>query len=309
MSKKLIVYTLGFVAAFFILDWAFGLTMDYLLTQSKGGDTQNLYHINNECSESILIFGSSRANHHYVSSDLQDSLGMTVYNCGIDGNGIVLAYCFLNNILESGYKPEVIVYDFFPDFDLKDNKDLTHGIARLRPYKKAAAVKDLIARIDKTELLKLKLSSYRYNSVFTQVIGDVIKPQQTVENGYKPIYDSMTQDFAKDSQTPYQIDSIKVKCLRDFVRLCDENNIRLIFTVSPNYEESLHNIDYGSLLSGILGNSAFDFIDIRNVRKFIGKKSFFSDPIHMNDKGAIAYSALLADSLKARGIFKRKSLN
>lgn len=29
----------------------------------------------------------------------------------------------------------------------------------------------------------------------------------------------------------------------------------------------------------------------------------------MNDKGAIAYSALLADSLKARGIFKRKSLN
>ena len=45
----------------------------------------------------LLVFGSSRANHHYVPEVFEDSLKLTFYNTGKDGSGIfiTLHYCDL----------------------------------------------------------------------------------------------------------------------------------------------------------------------------------------------------------------------
>ena len=47
----------------------------------------------------VVVIGSSKASHHYVPQMLEDSLGMTVYNCGQDGCFLLYQNCIVNMIL------------------------------------------------------------------------------------------------------------------------------------------------------------------------------------------------------------------
>lgn len=49
-------------------------------------------YIANKATDDIIILGSSSATHHYVLQIIEDSLGLSCYNCGEEGNGVVLAY-------------------------------------------------------------------------------------------------------------------------------------------------------------------------------------------------------------------------
>lgn len=65
--KKFIIRILTFFAVVAMIDVAFGYVCRYLNSHAKGGDTLNHYYIAKECDKDILIFGSSRCMHHYVS--------------------------------------------------------------------------------------------------------------------------------------------------------------------------------------------------------------------------------------------------
>ena len=53
---------------------------------------------------------------------ISDSLGVSCYNAGESGCGIILAYGRLLMILER-YTPKAIIYEVTPDFDYLDGKD------------------------------------------------------------------------------------------------------------------------------------------------------------------------------------------
>ena len=72
-----------------VIDCGFGVICDYLNSHSKGGDTKDRYYIAKQTSEDLLMMGSSRMHHHYVTEIVEDSLHMSAYNCGVDGNGIL----------------------------------------------------------------------------------------------------------------------------------------------------------------------------------------------------------------------------
>ena len=115
--KRFVIKILVFLAIMFILDRGFGLAMKYLQDHAKGGYVGHHNYILHQANEDILIFGSSRAIHHYNPQIIEDSLGMSCYNCGQDGNGIVLFYGWWQMIKER-YQPKMIVYDVNPSFDL-----------------------------------------------------------------------------------------------------------------------------------------------------------------------------------------------
>lgn len=68
-----------------LLDFGLGKIFGYLTVHATGGYTKRDNLISDEVDANILIFGSSRAAHHYVPSILSDSLDMSCYNCGLDG--------------------------------------------------------------------------------------------------------------------------------------------------------------------------------------------------------------------------------
>ena len=91
MKKYLIKIGLFFLLVA-IVDVAVGKTFSYLLDHVKGGDNGRNNYICDSLRTDILVFGSSRAIHHYNPLILTDSLGLSCYNCGQDGNGSILNY-------------------------------------------------------------------------------------------------------------------------------------------------------------------------------------------------------------------------
>ena len=84
--KKFLVKILLFFALVAIMDVAFGWLFSMLRSNTRGGQTLKSEYIAKDCSDEILILGSSRAAHHYVPRIISDALGMSCYNCGQEGH-------------------------------------------------------------------------------------------------------------------------------------------------------------------------------------------------------------------------------
>ena len=61
----------------------------------------------------VVVIGSSKASHHYVPQMLEDSLGLTAYNCGQGGCFFLYQNCIINMILDR-YTPKMILWDIQP---------------------------------------------------------------------------------------------------------------------------------------------------------------------------------------------------
>ena len=64
--------------------------MDYMYFHAKGSSIREMNDVCLDNQYDVLIMGSSRAHHHYVPEIISDSLGLSCYNTGKDGNGIIL---------------------------------------------------------------------------------------------------------------------------------------------------------------------------------------------------------------------------
>ena len=98
-----------------------------------------------ESKEDVILMGSSRASHHYVTQIITDSLGLICFNAGQDGNGIIMQYGRWKMISER-YAPKVLIYDITPVFDLMENDNMTY-IDHLKPFCSDGEVKDYVAEL------------------------------------------------------------------------------------------------------------------------------------------------------------------
>lgn len=123
--KKYLKNIIIFFAVIFCIDVTFGYICRYLNLHAKGGDTKNNYEISMKIQSDVLFFGSSRCLHHYDPKIIEDSLCMTSYNCGVDGNGILYQYGQFRIILNR-YIPKVVVFDIVEDYDIKKDDYTRH---------------------------------------------------------------------------------------------------------------------------------------------------------------------------------------
>ena len=90
--KKFLINIAIFFAIIAVVDFSLGKAFLWLQSTKAKGRTQTEYYICNDLNADVLVMGSSRASHHYVAQLIADSLGMTCFNGGQDGNGIVMQY-------------------------------------------------------------------------------------------------------------------------------------------------------------------------------------------------------------------------
>lgn len=294
--KKLIFKVVAFVLIIIVADFCVGFLLDTLRQQARGGYTARLNHIHNTLSDSVIIMGSSRANHHYNPEILQSfhPRKVTVYNAGMDGNGILLAYMFLNDMLER-FTPQMVVYDVMPDFDYLKKGSNDKYLGWERPYYGASRPTDsLFAEISMVEPLKMMSKTYRNNSKLPQYLNDVVKRGGIGVKGYLPMEGSVVEGetFAyKDME----IDSLKLSYMEKFILKCKQNGIKLAMCVSPSF--ATDGTDILKPVRQLCEKYEVPLYDHLTDGRFAGRGEYFADGAHLNSKGADKYSKIIGEEI------------
>lgn len=302
--KKFLLQIVLFLAILYIIDRVAGYTFSYMSRHSKGGYVKHHNYITDGVNEDLLIFGSSRAIHHYNPQIIEDSLHLSCYNCGQDGNGILLYYGWWQ-IIKEHYLPKVIIYDVTTSFDLTVGEDNHKYLGWLKESYERAKVRDIFEDVDKTEKIKMMSQMYRYNSKFHQIAADFIYPLYVVKaNGFLPLQGEVEIMRIKKKETDspenqIQFDPLKISYLNKFVD--EAEGVKLIFVVSPMW--------YGIIpetlepIKNICQERGIPFVDFSNDPKYVHNNEYFKDGSHLNARGADEFTHDLVVELKKRGIY------
>lgn len=295
--KSFIGKIILFACIILVIDIALGFCFRHLVSHTIGGDTRRLEYICRQTHENLLIFGSSRCVHHYDTNMLEDSLQLTAYNCGKNGNGIILLYGWYS-MINKRYQPKAIIYDVMPNYDLLQTDNMTY-LPGLRYYYDEPGIDSIFWTVAPNERYKMMLQSYRYNSQCLQIIMDNIKPMRKDEKGYRPLTGSMTyepQILSTKEDVTYQYDPLKLYYLERLIKDCQAAHTQLIFMASPLYRET--NDAALTPIKELCRRYDLPFISHYTDSTFNNNRSYFKDSGHMNQKGATAYTQAIIQELR-----------
>lgn len=297
--KKFILKISAFFLVLVIVDQVLGKVFNYMGTHANGGYVGHHMYVVDKTDEDILVFGSSRAIHHYNPAILEDSLGMTCYNCGQDGNGIILFYGMWQ-MIRRRYTPKMIVYEITPSFDLYKGESNQKYLGWLRGDYDHEGVKEIFWTVDPTEKYKMLCQTYRYNSKFLQYITDYVHPFLGIRgNGFLPLKGEMDTLKIQKNRTEIKkpkVDYIKVQFIEKLIDETKAEGTRLVFVISPSwYGTSASTI---SIIRDLCERKECEFIDLSNHKKYHHRKEFFKDGSHLNALGADEFTRDVARLLK-----------
>lgn len=301
--KKFIIKVALFFAAIYIIDFLVGLSLSAVYRYATEGNAGRNNYICDRTTEDILIFGSSKGLHHYNPAILEDSLGLSCYNCGQGGNGIILHYGRLRLIL-SRYRPKIIIFDVVYYFDLEEGDNHKY-LGTLKPFYDREGISSIFEDVDPTEKWKMKSNMYRNNSSFLSVFIDYLHPLHSYHKGFNPLEGQMDTMLIKktDSSLPIiesQFDSLKIAYLNKFIDEAD--SVKLIFTISPSWYGTPP--EHYAPIRDICRLRDIPFLDFSNDPKYVHNNEYFKDGTHMNARGADEFTRDLAAELKRRKIIE-----
>jgi len=286
-----------------VVDLSAGYIMDKLLVRAPYGNFGRLNYIINQCNDDILVFGSSRAVHHYDPVMIQDSLKMSCYNCGFDGNGILLMNG-LYQMMSKRHTPKIIIYEVSSRFDsgIDDN---TKYLGWLRPFYKNNSIAELFDEIDPIEKYKLISNLYRWNVKFLQLSTDNIKDFKKTISGYKP-HEGIMDDLSryqglkslketKNSLVEPPSDSVKIKRLVELINTCKAKGTKLFFYVSPSYCTTP--VSQNNIVRKIAKENQVPFVDHGIEPSIYTDYTLFKDRTHLNKQGAEMYTSIVISEI------------
>lgn len=294
--KRLFTRLFVFALLFVSIDTVIGKSLSALIAKAKGGDTGKNSEIVDMTTADIILFGSSRCDHHYDPRIIADSLGCSCYNAGRDGNGILLMYPYYE-MLSARYHPKLIIYDI-SSFDLAYD-DYAKYLGWLRQFYGRPQADSMAWSIEPNEKYKMMSQAYRFNGKGLQIISDAIHPIQRDISGYKPLYGTLGYEPKADSADVEQkkIDPFKERYLVRFIQDCKRNKTKLVFMVSPTYGQTRH-FAYYEALSKLCHENDVPFFYNQNDSRFVNNRNFFRDKVHLNNIGAEAYTRLVVSEVK-----------
>lgn len=296
-----LIRLLVFILIVFVADLLTGETLrHYYFSQDSGQLYRTTYSIDSTEAEA-LIFGSSRANHHYKPGVLADKLGMQVYNAGREGNFIFYHYGVLSAVLER-YTPEIIILDFVRG-EFMYNRESYDRLSGLLPYYRShPEMRETIRLKSKYEPLKLISRIYPFNSMVLTIAAAKagLYDSEEVENGYIPLYGEWEEEMAAETEpVNYDVDSVAVETYRSFLEDCVTAGIDVYVFCSPvfvDYPYDDLSVTMGRRIANELGVS---FIDLTNEPEFTSDPRLYWDVYHLNDRGAKKYSDMVSDIISA----------
>ena len=295
--KRFLIRIVLLLALVTVADVLGGFALSYLARHAKGGFTQRDNYICDKLETDFLLMGSSRCVRHYNPQIITDSLGMSCYNTGQMGNGIILNYGRLKMIDERA-KPQVVVYDVMPEFDIFQGDDNHRYLTWLKQHYKRDGIADIFETIDRTEKYKMQSRLYRYNSRIVELLADYLHPISDARpDGFSPLYGELDKSKIRQETGDVTVPKVDDTKMRYINKLIDElDGTELFFVVSPSW----YGID-STLFKPVMDvcqQRGIPFMDFSNNPKYVHQDIWFRDGNHMNSRGADEFTIDLIKCIK-----------
>lgn len=288
-----------FFAIVAIVDIGFGKGMDYIHAHAKGGTTREMNNVCLDKQYDVIVMGSSRARHHYVPEIISDSLGMSCYNTGRNGNGIILMYGIYQMILEH-YKPVLVIYDLAKGFDLYENpqdQNNTRYISALKPYARRPKMDEIFKSLSWQEWIKTYSSLYRFNSITLTTVRNYLFERPYNVDGYEKKKGVMNYEpTIFETEDSGILDSLKIYYFKKYLCSLKENGIPVVCVLSPRYR-SESSSRYQPLFD-LCAQFDVPVLDFYTDTTFSTHRDYFKDATHMNDRGARLFTQKFVTELK-----------
>lgn len=299
--KRFIIKVTLFFALLVVADVLCGFALGYIAKNTKGGFTGRDTYICDKMETDFLLMGSSRCVRHYNPQIITDSLGMSCYNSGQMGNGIILNYGRLK-MIDERKKPQVVIYDIYPDVDLFVGDDNHRYLTWLKQHYHREGIDEIFESVDKREKYKMCSQMYRYNSRIIELLTDYLHPLSNARsNGFSPLKGEIDKTkiraIDKVKKMP-KVDSVKFEYIN---KLIDElEGSKLYFVVSPRWY-GMDSIQFQPIID-ICQERNIPFIDFANNPKYMHQDIYFKNGNHMNGRGADEFTKDLIRYLKDKDL-------
>lgn len=249
----------------------------------------------------IVIVGSSRGSHHYVTKQLNDSIDRyfgnhySLYNAAIDGKFANSNSCAAEAII-ARYFPKLVIYD------ISENQFINNEVADIEfssPfYWSDTIVRRYLDNLGLREKFLMKSSLYRYNGKVFRIVASFVQ-QVPANDGYEPLYgskiDTLTTDNKQKIITEIRpLNTYSINNFENVLKKYSSANVPLIIVCSPSFRPNNNNLR----LKALCDNYNIPFIDMYNEAYFNNNPSLFSDHTHLNDDGAQIFTTLFFEQLK-----------
>ena len=299
--KRFIISALVILVGVFVVDRIGGQIMWWVNQHSHDTTAPKIKYLVNGVNEDVVLMGTSRCQGHYVSSIIADSLGMSVYNGGIDASENIFSHYIMFSHLLAGHTPKVICLDVRRN-DLFVEADPYKSVSFFAPYFGRNRQADSVYYTAGKATGYVVSHLYRYNSKAASNIIGLIYNKQALkgeDNGYLPILKpTKTIQISEDFSSPKteEIDTNKLDYLQRFIAHCKERNIELFLIVSP--APSRVDNHYYAALKDLADRNGITFMDYHTSGLFLDHPEFFKDSQHLWDEGARLFSSIFAKDLK-----------
>ena len=289
--KKFLINMAIFFAIVAVVDFSLGKVFHYIQA-TAGGRTGAEYYVCDKANEDVIIMGSSRASHHYVPEIISEKLGMSCFNAGQDGNGIILQYGRWK-MLSERYAPKLLIYDISADFDLMVN-DNARYIDRLKPFCCDESVNDYVSTLFPMEKLKTLSCMYCYNYKFIEMAFDRLRNDDyKTECGYIPLYGRIRSEVVEkrdsEKESSFEADAVKLYYLEELIKEAKGKGTHVVLVVSPAWEGGFLTKDAYSGIKAMAERFGVQFLEYINSQ-ICDNPDFFEDSAHLNDKGARVFT-------------------
>lgn len=295
-KKSLILYLLVVFLGVVLIDIAFRLAFTPLFKNPPANTKASATYkfVSYKEPADIIVLGASRANHHYISRQIEDSLGVSAFNYGWDGRCTLYQYLCLLRGIENGALKTVIL-------DLSEaqlSKEwVDERISDLYPYYwQNDTVRMLVNEVEHKNMSFLMLSSLvQYNSQYLNMVAPMPNEKGYTALPYtgKPLdLSALPKDRIKPHEDSYYSD-IAIKYLFRMEEVCEQRDIRLIVCLSPSLSVSKGDEEYIEILCKKYN------IECWNLTHYIDDPILFSDVNHLNDKGARLFTDYIISRLKS----------
>lgn len=295
--KRFVLKVLVFFAIIAIVDVAGGWGLKWLAAHAKGGFTLRDNYICDSLRTDILLSGSSRCVRHYNPRIISDSLGVSCYNSGQMGNGIILNYGRLKMINER-QKPKLVIYDLLPEFDMLVGDDNHRYLTWLKGHYDRDGIADIFCSVDETEKYKMQSQLYRYNSRIIELVSDFLLPLSNAKpDGFSPLkgeIDGLKIRSNVERPRYYRFDRLKLEYVNKYIQEVGADHI--VFVVSPSWY-GMDTLQFKPVRE-VCEQLHIPFIDYSNHPKFVHNNTFFKDGNHMNAVGADEFTKDLVKCLR-----------